>query len=141
MTATKEELQKELEGLGVKVDKRWKEERLTEVLDNTKAKLQAVEDNLTGKDKIPTDVLLEGAKRDGDDVKLKSGVLIPQSILQQMGKTRWVYFSEDSSEKSVVKKESGKYVQYVREYSLQIHGPNFQQLAHGFVDKNNLRPR
>lgn len=81
MTATKEELQKELESLGVKVDKRWKAERLATEIANTKAKLQAVEDNLTGKDKIPTDVLLEGSKREGNDVKLKSGVLIPQSIL------------------------------------------------------------
>jgi len=137
MTA-KEQLHVELTNLGVKFDKRLGESKLQELLTTTKAKFEAIQDDITGATKMTTDDLTQG-ERTEDGIKRKSGLIIPNKVVAQLQKTRWVYFSEDTSEKSIVAKEYGKHVQYVREYTRQIHGPDFQKLAHQFVDKNNLR--
>ena len=149
---SKDELKQALEDKGVKVDGRWSEERLQKELDAlapvaepavvyTEAKIKQVEEELSGKNARPIEDLKNTLTRN-EDGKLQraSGLLIPDSVFTGKTQTDWAYTIRYHDYSCVVERMMyNGFKEFVREYSLAVHGDKYKTLAEQFIfKKNNL---
>lgn len=148
---TKDELKKALTEMGVKVDGRWSEERLRQEFDAiapkpdapvyTESEIKRVADELSGKDARPIEEFKATLERNEDGkLQTKSGILIPDSMFAGKQRTSWAYSIKFLSGSCIVERMMYNGLkQFVREYSMTVHGDKYKELAEQFVfKKNNL---
>ena len=156
----KSELQAKLDEKGIKYDKRWKAEKLQELLEAspvapatspaapvadqetkktyTEEELKNIADEVSGKNIPTTDEMLSMTQRPDGVVVSKHGIIIPPEVMAKIPKTQYRYFADHSSEKSGVYRVNPRgQTELVRVYSLSEHGEGFKELANGFVEKKN----
>lgn len=132
---TKEDLQKKLEELGEKIDKRWSEERLKQVLKET----MAVHD-LQGKNKMTVDEMVSGGKHDEDGYKRSSGIIIPKEVLVKLKKTEYTFYCTCLSDKCVIERADSRGIKtFFREFTKEIHGENFAEVAGTFMKSQETK--
>jgi len=144
---TKEELWRELDKLGIEYDKRWGVSKLEGLMGKTKQEeeqkevvaTRAVEDlkNMAKK----TEELVDSIVHEIDGRIMTEGGLmeIPKEVLANLKPTQWHYFVSQETPYSVIVSKVSKAgrEQVVREYTQEIHGEQFKELAKGFVYKKN----
>jgi hypothetical protein len=110
----KQELQAQLDELGVTYDKRWGEKKLREALE--KASLG------TGEVVVQSEAVEEPIERPVVQKQEESGIMEEKE-----------YHIVIDGESSIVYRKDKE----IRTYSLEIHGENYSGLAKQFVDKMN----
>ena len=148
----REEIKKELTGLGLDFDGRWTTDKLFALLqehqtvepqapDYTQEQINNIAKEVGGENKLTTEELVEKVglhKVFGGEVKTASGLVVPPQIMAGMGKSRFQYRLEVLSDKANVFRVNPRgREEFVRVYSVELHGSEWQSLAKMFVDKNN----
>ncbi len=132
------ELKKELKKRGIKVENTMKKEDLQKLYDESELKIKTVESSILGTDKMSTEELLENTVRTDAGAKRKSGIIIPNSALNRMSRSKFQYVADCvGSECRVAKIDRHGKEHPIRVYSKERHGENFKELAEMFVNKNN----
>lgn len=135
----KEELWRELDEKGIEYDKRWKSERLIELLGKEKEAIKAVEE-LEDTFKKREEVADKVVRKDDGTATFGNGILeIPQDVLSNLKPTQWHYYVSNETEEyiEISKISKAERIERVRDYSLSIHGEKFKELAKQFIGKFN----
>ena len=153
---TRQEVMEKLDALVIPYDRRLKVESLIRLLppeaidkpkdlqaENKPVTIdveKAIEEGIMGAAKVGLEKSIATGTRDDDGITTKTGIIIPQTVLNGYQKLKWVYYADHYADKSVVIKKpyaTSPKTEEVRTYTLEIHGENFKKLAEQFVDKNN----
>ena len=141
---TRNEITTELKERGIAFDGRWNDEKLKGLLPvvapvYTEEQIANIASVLESQKPKPIESILNNAHRyDDGEVRTPNGLIIPDKVLLNYAKTKWVYSVEHGVELSVVtRKMYTGTVENVRTYSKVDHGEHYKQLAEGFVTKNN----
>lgn len=108
----------------------------------TDEELKNIAESISGKSKLTVEKAFNLAgvhKTLGGDTKTESGVIIPPHVLAQVTSTKFVYYAEDTMDKSVVNRMSNRRTECVRTYSKDDHGEGFRELANQFIKKKNTQ--
>jgi len=139
---TKQELQAKLDTMGIEYDKRWGVPKLESLVGTepqyTEEQINNIADCVSGKLDRPVEEILAMTTRPDGEAITKSGIVVPQSVLQKIKPTKWTYSLECFGDVCRVNKMMyNGYSQFVREYTLSVHGAGYKTLAQQFIDKNN----
>jgi hypothetical protein len=141
---TRNEIVTELKERGIAFDGRWNDEKLAALLPvvapvYTEEQIKNIADVLEASKPKPIESVLNTAHRyDDGEVRTANGLIIPDSVLMNYAKTKWVYSVQHGQELSVVtRKMYTGLEESVRTYCKADHGEHFKKLAEQFVTKNN----
>lgn len=101
--------------------------------------IEAIAEDLSGKNIRPIEELKAKVQRnDAGQLETASGLLIPDSVFGARTKTGWSYRLRNIHNACVVERMMYTgLVEFVREFSLSIHGNGYAALAQQFVFKKN----
>lgn len=153
---TKQEMVTFLKENGVEVKYQWGEKRLKEEMDKlvpvvkneepttqdtepaySEEAIKHIADDLSGKHVRPIENITKDLYRDDEGLlRSPSGIIVPDSVIAGKTKTKWEYRVRTLSDVSIVEKVMyNGYTEFVREYSLSIHGQEHRKLAEQFAQK------
>ena len=139
----KEEIKAKLEKAGIEYDGRWGIDKLEALLptqpEKTEEEIKNIEKSITKIGQKPPDMILEElTTRPDGERQTKNGILVPSQVTTGIKRTKWEWFGDEYPSKTVVIKISPQgYQEEVRTYDEPGQGPNFRELARGFIDKRN----
>lgn len=105
----------------------------------SEVEIAAIAENLSGVNDRPIEELKAKVQRnDAGQLETASGLLIPDSVFGARTKTGWAYRIRNIHNACVVERMMyNGLVEFVREFSLSIHGNGYAELAQQFVFKKN----
>lgn len=143
----KEQLQAHLTGLNIPFDKRWGVEKLEKLLpitteqpfNYTDEQIDEIAKEVSGQNTPTFDEMKKQVgltKTFGGELQTQSGLIVPPEALAHLHKTVYNYQGEhtDTSVR-VYKVDQRGNKEFIREYSLDIHGKDYAKLAKQFTDQ------